>query len=1593
MSTAQDETEIGPEDTDPEQDIVVPSLHGKRIHADNVESGMQPAGIAEILERVRGEDQENGDDIHRPKLSAPYKNIDIGKDEHDTDTLNGDILASPVGQKPSSADGSLSTPDDTPSNQNSLLSSPGRYPRSLRRAYSPSSSLRPFDRRFQTRLSSSPLTSPRATSPAFLNVQSRQHSALGQIGHDGAYADTPKSPWEVVRWTRLRKISGQAFSEIGKRNFGRPTCLAVSASIAIGTSKGMILIFDYHQTLKTTLGPGTQGSGSVTSIAFSADDSTIAGGHANGAIFTWEIARPAKPFLQIVAVDGGRSHGSDPDGHIAGAAILHLGFLGTRHTAIVSADDKGMAFSHFATRGMGAIARSMRTTRILGRYPELGLIAARAKKPSSVLAFSPLPLGNAELVTDEVGLVAMLTPYLLVIVSTIPVAQTQHKANRPKEIAAHSTMSAALAWFPSMKPDANDDLSSEDHSRAKLAYSWSSVLTVLELHAADPPRDSIKEKHAELHFIPRNRWKAEEAIVAIQWLTRSVLCVITVSQQLIILEDASLRATDSLDLIKKHVYHADLFSQQLSQLVESLDEEDTSMHGVVADAFYMSFKAYKGRLFLLGFSEVSMGTMSNWADRLLALMEEGNFIGAIELATSYYNGVGERGTVGLPEQDALRHAVVQEKLLEMMSASLKYAFGKNQKAKTSKLGHSQLEQLATACFAACLSLEDNDFLYEDVYNWYLDEHVQGIFLQILERCVKNGAVKTIPAPVLKDLIDHFMKSGRDAELEEALCRLNPETMDIDQVTTLCKKHRLYDALFYVWNQALGDYTTILNWLMEVRDDEYFDEVSEEQALDREPSSRTSKIFLYLSYILTGRVYPTGEAIDDPKATIAKSEVYDFLFSSKKRITTPISRSSNQIVTSLSHLRRILELDAPSFLSMLNEAFEDNFLNGSNDTVNGLERQNALTDEQRFGLSLNRQFVVGILLEVMVPPEYDTKDIVYLDMFIARNLPKFPQFILLPGSTLHRVLTELCKYSHSEIAEDCQLSAEYLLSVYQPPDLPSMIPILSEARFYRIIKAVYISEGKYAQLLETCFEDRENPEALFECVSDCLRSGAGLSFKQREDVRGVIIEHAVSLIQAGLTQAASLLNDYAPDLHKIMLDTIHADEHAQYQYLREVIEPSHPGRTGDGPKLVVLEQNFTEQYVRLLCDYDPHHVSEFIEQLNIGDLRLEEVLPALEERGVVDTAVVLLSREGKTQEGIFRLTRHIKTLGAALTGLLDGAQSTPDAANTQEAIDDLIESLQKYIRIGVWLCQSQSKSPVKVRAEYTYTRRPHSATQILSLDEELWLELIDVVVKVTRDISDGRETQGDANGYESSNTDLGSPGVRAASTWKPLKALRAMVQETFTVLLTATSVPSANDGRQKELSFLRIFRSFLGRISLSSPSISYLRGVLSAIFSAYSYEESLLGLANRLLDKDVFVHVSEITSMRRRGWRPLGQVCEGCGKRAWGPGAGGEIWDAWVEASQAQGDTTSDTRVISSMAGNNGKGKAVMSRHKADDISEQAISRELNSKVTKAGDSGSLIVFACRHIFHRKCVHSMRGPNGRHDVPDAEGLEFSCPLCK
>ena len=1340
--------------------------------------------------------------------------------------------------------------------------------------------------------------------------------------------------------------------------------------------------------------------GSVTSVAISADHMIVAGGHSTGNILVWQLEKPKTPFLHIPPIDRIQISEKNVNGHVDGSAVLHIGFLGTKPTSLASADDKGMAFSHFASRGLGALGRSYITTRILGRYPPIEGTRVKSRKASSVLALAPLPLGNVERATDLFGLTAILTPYLLVIVSTTPIAQTQHKAPRPKDLAPHSALSGCLAWFPAVKLKVASKTSSQPVSRTKLVYCWSNILTILEIDEPDHEDIQGKEGSTSLHFHPRSRWKSPEAIVAVQWLSRSVIGVLTVSQRLIILEDKTMRMTDSYDMIHKHVFHQDLFSQQLQPVVDQLEQDEIGLHGVVADAFHMSYRAYKGRLFILGFNDVAVGILSNWADRLMALMNEGDVMSAIHLATMYYDGKGDKVSVGLPEDDDLRQPLVKEKLLGIIVAASKFMLGKFYEGDYDNMSREEIRELAKVTLASCISMNEVDFYFDEVYDLY-EASAQDIVLETFGSYVQSGDITSFPPGILKDLITHYTETGHTAHLEEVICRLDTSNMDIHQVSELCKKHRLYDALIYVWNQALHDYITPLIELLDIINYLHMTEERFEQG----DEAFAKRLFPYLAYTLTGRRYPDGQYLSEPDAVKAKVDIYAFLFASNPVEWPKVSgeiylaEAEQHSKIPYPYLHLILRFDTSSFMSMLNEAFEDSFLNGESDANDDNIRAYEASVMRGSGFVPTRQYIVSILLDIMFSGEFDSKDTIFFDMFLARNLPKFPQFILLSGSSLKKVLVDLCSNVTDDVAEECQLSVEYLLSVFRSPEVEALVPLFEEAQFYRVLKSIYRREKRYSDLLRTYFNDKVDPTAIFECIEFLLRPSTHLTRKKLQEIEKIIEPHAQELVELDPALTAKIVGVYSADLLMRILDNLEDGSYHQFVLLRAIMEPQRD-KNHEVVKSIDLGNTTTEKYVRLMCKFDPVHVADYVNGLKSGDLHLDEVIPAMEESGIVDAAVILMARDGFARKAMDRLVAHINTLINALKGLLEAARQSPDSSNTNEAAEDLLQALDKNCTVGIWLCKGQTGGTERQELKKDLSRQSIDSEEAdLAPFELLWLDLLDAMVSASTAIV---VVTGETHENDTTSNEV-IDQARVADH------LRALVQKTFTALLVATSTTTKyshqKTSKRSHPTFLRILRAFLTRTSRATPLLSDLRAILADIFSAYTFEETLLSIANQFLDHDLYTHVAEAKRLRERGWRSKNQTCETCKRRAWGLGAGGDIWDAWERKLRA--DEASRVRYKVERGGGDAARRLARGKSKVEalDLITMKTSEENGRKLSVDDGSsaidvkemGSLVLFACRHMFHRGCLAEAteKSERNEHDDRDAGHVEESwlyCPLC-
>jgi len=304
--------------------------------------------------------------------------------------------------------------------------------------------------------------------------------------------------------------------------------------------------------------------GPVTALALSQDHTFLAIGHALGYIYLYDLSKPQTPTRSVPPADFASIAASREEGHLFGSKIIHLGFVGARHTAIVSADDIGLAFYH--SLGKVLFIEANDVIRILGNYPEDGLhpitrvpntsrshephsqsrrLPRRNRKTSTILAMMALPIATSPHPTDAFNIIALLTPLKLVIVGLKPSPKTWYRRHRGQDddYVEQSTWRGCLAWFPST-PKEGPNLQTQSAvkmsrgssrldigslKKPTLAYSWGRSIALLGVRAdkfeSGSPNNDSKDTTGPTHtlaFEEAGEMTTDADILALQWMNAEV---------------------------------------------------------------------------------------------------------------------------------------------------------------------------------------------------------------------------------------------------------------------------------------------------------------------------------------------------------------------------------------------------------------------------------------------------------------------------------------------------------------------------------------------------------------------------------------------------------------------------------------------------------------------------------------------------------------------------------------------------------------------------------------------------------------------------------------------------------------------------------------------------------------------------------------------------------------------------------------------------------------------------------------------------------------------------------------------------------------
>ncbi|XP_070387453.1 vacuolar protein sorting-associated protein 8 homolog isoform X2 [Dermacentor albipictus] len=613
-------------------------------------------------------------------------------------------------------------------------------------------------------------------------------------------------PNSILRHVILRGVSSQLRSAVERVDSGKPTAMAVSSLIAVGTFHGLVLVFDPEQALKWCLGSIQLGEqyGSVSAMGFNTDCSRLLCGYAKGQLTMWDLTNGK--LLRTIA-----------DIHPPQMAILHVKFTDDPTLAICS--DSGGSVYELNFRKV-----------LNSRTCESVCIFSGSR--GEVCAMEPLHVSPevARHPSQEVSLLALATVTKVIVVTVRPVLRVRFTHS----LKADPNTLPLLSWqFVVIQVSASARIIDP-----VLAFGRHSTIFFFQVNI--PSLDKII-------FVPLQKIQVQYTVQNFTWLNSRTLAALDTSENLHVLDVRSQEELEVLDMSDvQMVYGTSHFKGHATG-----GNVSKAMVAAAERACYHSMAGCGSQVLLLGLASVHVLSLRTWLERLELLCQQQLYAEALHLARSLYRDEAKAvcGLVGKKVRRQRQVATRTQELLEALAAG----------------PPDRVQLLVPLCVRLALELREHvPDLLDKLYT-LLSIELKGKFLDSLPVHVLEGELHS-PSPALaKDLVDQLASMGQFELLERCLVCLDVACLDLHQVMTLCWEHHLYDGIIYVHNRALSDFTTPIQELMAV----LWQALDSGQQLTDSQVLLGNKLLVYISCCLAGRGYPHGELCADQVAAVKK----------------------------------------------------------------------------------------------------------------------------------------------------------------------------------------------------------------------------------------------------------------------------------------------------------------------------------------------------------------------------------------------------------------------------------------------------------------------------------------------------------------------------------------------------------------------------------------------------------------------------------------------------------------------------------------------------------------------------------------------------
>ena len=675
----------------------------------------------------------------------------------------------------------------------------------------------------------------------------------------------PNVNGSVLRHVILKKISAQMGDACARRDAGLPTAMAVSTVVAVGTSHGLVLVFEPRdQALKLILGSTSDGAnyGAVTALGINRDCSRLLCGYAKGQITMWDLSNGN--CLRVIT-----------DAHPPGYAVLHLQFTDDSTIAMCN-DSSGSVYS-------------LSFRRLITRSCESTCFFSGSKGEVCTMAPLHLHAGMKQSQLHDSSLLAMASLTKVIVANLKPFP----KAIFTKKLPGAKNTLPLLGWqFAVIQKDEN-----AKYLCPVLAFARDRLIHFYQ----------VWKYEEDFNFVPFQTIETDYSIVTMHWMNPKIMVTIDSFERIRTIDVKTKEELECLDLgIVQLVYGSSYFKS-----LATGGNVSKALNAASEYACYHSAQVFNGQLLLLGTKSIHCLTIRSWRDRIDYFVKQNLFLEALQLALSFYEDRA-KAVVNLVGSRRKRRMYIAEEIAEVLRSYVDVSLTVNcPKTHNEVLLTEYFSSLVPTCVDYCVATQNLQLLFGEIYDRFSEDAVsKRVFLEGLEPYILDDKISMLTPVVMQDLVEHFENTRQLRKLEACLVHLDVTAVNLHHMVKLCWTHALYDLAIYVYNKGMNDYISPLEEMLGILKSL----LRSRRELSQSESAIGYKILVYISCCLAGKQYPRG-LIADEKIPGVKLQIYECLI--KKRNKDSVA--DDPIYPNL-HI--LLEFDTREFLNVMSIAFEE-----------------------------------------------------------------------------------------------------------------------------------------------------------------------------------------------------------------------------------------------------------------------------------------------------------------------------------------------------------------------------------------------------------------------------------------------------------------------------------------------------------------------------------------------------------------------------------------------------------------------------------------------------------------------------------------------